>query len=76
MILIFLGYSVDRDFYNLLEEMNNKKVVSSYERFKVFPAIGEAVIVKHTTNNWVRGLVTCIEADQSDQQKAQVFTNL
>lgn len=40
-----------------MESINSPKVVNSYDQFKVAPAVGEIVLVKHWSSQWIRGVI-------------------
>lgn len=48
---------MDRDLQQLMQDINSRKVSKSYECFKVAPAIGEIVLVKHWSSQWIRGVI-------------------
>ncbi|KAJ8965121.1 hypothetical protein NQ314_004346 [Rhamnusium bicolor] len=70
---------IDKDLYMLLGDMNYARTVSTYETFKIPPAIGEIVIVKHWSKKWLRAVaVECYihnykAKKDCDPQKAKKF---
>lgn len=65
--IYFLEYTVDHDFHLLMLNINSPKVVNTYEHFKIPPAIGEIVLVKHWSSQWVRGVVREFSRDEIDE---------
>lgn len=54
---------VDEDFQQLMQDINAPKVLKTYQNFKVAPAIGEIVLVKHWSSQWLRGVVRDFETN-------------
>ncbi|CAG9856289.1 unnamed protein product [Phyllotreta striolata] len=66
-------YAMDRDFVNLMNQINSRKNQRFYETFKVLPSIGEIVIVMHW-KQWSRGVVRDITiGDDTRHAQAKVF---
>lgn len=54
---LLLDYIIDREFHFLMQELNSPKTVKTYQCFKVAPAIGEIVIIRHWSSQWCRAVV-------------------
>ncbi|KAJ8922906.1 hypothetical protein NQ315_001448 [Exocentrus adspersus] len=67
-------YMIDKDLYTLLANMNMPKSVRTYETFKIRPAMGEIVIVKHWSRKWLRAVVRDETVHNDDKITYQVFT--
>ncbi|KAG5900146.1 hypothetical protein JTB14_012819 [Gonioctena quinquepunctata] len=61
-------YIMDKDFFSLMTDINSPKQVQTYESFKIQPAFGEIVLVKHWTKKWLRAVV------RTHSEDIQVFT--
>nr|XP_023018184.1 uncharacterized protein LOC111507152 [Leptinotarsa decemlineata] len=67
-------YMIDKQFYSLLAVMNSPKAEKSYESFKILPAIGEIVLVKHWSKKWLRAVVREIGSSSQSETDIHVFT--
>lgn len=64
---------IDEDLYALLADMNMTKTVRTYETFKISPAIGEIVIVRHWSNKCLRAVVREEIMENDGQLKYKVM---
>lgn len=49
---------MDREISDLMDAMNNTKIVNKFECFKVGPALGETIIALHPlAKQWMRVVV-------------------
>lgn len=46
-----------------METMNAPNTVKSYQYFKVAPSLGEVVLVKHWSSQWIRGIIRDFHTD-------------